>query len=292
MSPKQVWRLIKEAFEQWNQDDASRLAAALAYYTIFSIAPLLILVIAITSLFFDRAIVRQELIDQMQTLVGNDGAAFLQTVLDNANRPGERSGIFASAVSIGLLLVGATGVLTQLQAALNAVWNVEAKPERGFWNIVHKRVLSLGMILGIGFILLVSLALSALIAGFSYYLEMTMPGLDTLTQLLNFAVSFGITTVIFALIFKFMPDVTITWGDVWFGGATTAFLFSLGKVLIGLYLGNSSFSSSYGAAGSVIVLLVWVFYSSQILFFGAEITQVYARRYGSQITPNRYAIKK
>ena len=292
MSPKQVWRLIKEAFQAWSQDNASRLAAALAYYTIFSIAPLLILVIAIAGLFFDSAAVRDQLMEQVQSLVGGSGADFVQTVLDNANRPGENSGWLASAISIGLLLVGATGVLTQLQTSLNAVWNVETRSDLGLIGLVRKRLLSLGMILGIGFLLLVSLVISSVIVGFSNYFHGLMPGLDSLAQLLNFVVFFGITTLLFAMIFKFMPDVRITWGDVWFGAATTAILFSLGKFVIGLYLGNSGFGSTYGAAGSVIVLLLWVFYSTQILFFGAELTQVYARRYGSQIVPNRFAIRR
>ncbi len=292
MSPKQLWRVIKEAFEAWNRDNASRLAAALAYYTVFSIAPLLILVIAIAGLFFDSASVRDQLMDQIRSLVGSNGAAFFQTVLDNANRPGGQSGWQASVISICLLILGATGVLTQLQDALNTVWNVKVKPEMGFWGVVYKRVLSFGMILGIGFILLVSLVLSAIAAGFSSYLASIAPGLDSVGQLLSFLVSFIVTTFVFALIFKFVPDVRISWGDVWFGGIVTALLFSLGKVPIGLYLGNSGFTSTYGAAGSVVILLAWVFYSAQILFFGAELTQVYARRFGSRITPNRYAAKE
>jgi membrane protein len=286
MSPKQIWRVLKESFGEWNRDNASRLAAALAYYTIFSIAPLLILVIAIAGLFFDATSVREQLMGQIQALVGTDGADFLRSVLDNANQPGEQSGWVASAISVGLLILGATGVLTQLQTALNVVWNVKAKPELGFWGVLRKRALSFGMLLGIGFVLLVSLMLSAIVAGFSSYLNNLAPGLDAAGQLLSFLVSFGVTTFVFALIYKFVPDVNISWGDVWFGGIVTALLFSLGKTLIGLYLGNNSFGSTYGAAGSVVILLVWVFYSAQILFFGAELTQVYARRYGSRITPN------
>jgi membrane protein len=289
LSPFEV---LKESFGEWNRDNASRLAAALAYYTIFSIAPLLILVIAIAGLFFDATSVREQLMGQIQALVGTDGADFLRSVLDNANQPGEQSGWVASAISVGLLILGATGVLTQLQTALNVVWNVKAKPELGFWGVLRKRALSFGMLLGIGFVLLVSLMLSAIVAGFSSYLNNLAPGLDSAGQLLSFLVSFGVTTFVFALIYKFVPDVNISWGDVWFGGIVTALLFSLGKTLIGLYLGNNSFGSTYGAAGSVVILLVWVFYSAQILFFGAELTQVYARRYGSRITPNEYAVKE
>jgi membrane protein len=292
MSPKQVWRMLKTAFQEWNQDKAARLAAALAYYTLFSIAPLLILVIAIAGLFFDSAAVREQIMSQVQSLIGGSGAEFVSTVLDNANRPGGNSGWIASIISVVLLLIGATGVLTQLQLSLNTIWNVEARPDIGFMNIVRKRLLSLGMIVVIGFLLLVSLVLSSVIAGFSEYLSNLAPGLDTLVQIVNFVVSFGITMLLFAMIFKYLPDVVITWSDVWFGAAATAILFSLGKFLIGLYLGNSSFGSSYGAAGSVIVLLLWVFYSAQILFYGAELTQVYGRRFGSQIQPNRYAVRR
>lgn len=292
MSPKQVWRLLKSAFQAWNQDNASRLAAALAYYTIFSIAPLLILVIAIASLFFDSAAVREQIMGQMQSLIGGNSADFVTTVLDNANRPGGESGWVASVVSLGLLVVGATGVLTQLQISLNTIWSVEARPDIGLKNLLRKRLLSLGMILVIGFLLLVSLVVSSVVAGLSNYLSNLAPGLDSLVLLLNFLVSFGITTLLFAMMFKFLPDVLIAWGDVWFGAIATAILFSLGKFLIGLYLGNSGLGSTYGAAGSVIILLLWVFYSAQILFFGAELTQIYAGRFGSKIIPNQYAVRQ
>lgn len=292
MSPKQIWRMLKTAFQEWNEDKASRLAAALAYFTLFSLAPLLILVIAIAGLFFDSAAVRQQIMGQVESLVGGSSAEFVRTILDNANRPGGNSGIVASLISIGLLLVGATGVLNQLQMSLNTIWNVEARPDIGLMNLVRKRLLSLGMITVIGFLLLVSLVVSSVIAGFSEYLNSLAPSLDTIVQLLNFVVSLGITALLFAMIFKFLPDVVITWGDVWFGAIATAILFSFGKFLIGLYLGNSSFGSTYGAAGSVIILLVWVFFSAQILFYGAELTQVYCRRFGSKIQPNKFAVSQ
>lgn len=290
MSPKQVWRMLKQAFQEWNQDKASQLAAALAYYTLFSLAPLLILAIAIAGLFFDSAAVRDQLMGQVESLIGGSGADFVRTVLDNANRPGQSSGWLASIISLVLLLVGATGVLTQLQLALNTIWNLEARPDIGIMNLVRKRVLSLGMIVAIGFLLLVSLIVSSVISGFSAYLHALAPGLDSLVQLINFVVAFGLTTLLFAALFKYLPDAVISWRDVWFGAIATAILFSIGKYLIGLYLGNSGFSSSYGAAGSVVVLLIWVFYSAQILFYGAELTQVYSQRFGSPIKPNKYAV--
>jgi len=284
--------MLKTAFQEWNEDKASRLAAALAYFTLFSLAPLLILVIAIAGLFFDSAAVRQQIMGQVEALVGGSSAEFVRTILDNANRPSNNSGLVASLISIGLLLVGATGVLNQLQMSLNTIWNVEARPDIGIMNLVRKRLLSLGMITVIGFLLLVSLVVSSVIAGFSEYLNSLAPSLDTIVQLLNFGVSLGITALLFAMIFKFLPDVLITWGDVWFGAIATAVLFSLGKFLIGLYLGNSSFGSTYGAAGSVIILLIWVFFSAQILFYGAELTQVYCRRFGSKVQPNKFAVSQ
>lgn len=292
MSPKQVWRLLKQAFQGWNQDQASLLAAALAYYTLFSLAPLLILAIAIASLFFDNAAVRDQLMGQVESLMGGAGANFVRTVLDNANRPGENAGWLASVISLALLIVGATGVLSQLQLSLNTIWNIQARPGVGIVDQFRKRLLSLGMIIVIGFLLLVSLIATSVISGFSGYLQTLMPGLDALVQLFNMMVAFGLTTLLFAMMFKYLPDALIAWRDVWFGAAATAILFSVGKYLIGLYLGNSSFASSYGAAGSVIILLVWVFYSAQILFYGAELTQVYSRNFGSQIRPNKYAVQR
>lgn len=292
MSPKQVLRLLKQAFQAWNRDQASQLAAALAYYTLFSLAPLLILAIAIASLFFDNVAVRDQLMGQVESLMGGASADFVRTVLDNANRPGENTGWVASAISIVLLIVGATGVLSQLQLSLNTIWNIEARPGVGLVDQFRKRLLSLGMILVIGFLLLVSLVATSVISGFSGYLQTLMPGLDALVQIFNMVVGFGLTTLLFALMFKYLPDAVIAWRDVWFGAAATAILFSVGKYLIGLYLGNSSFASSYGAAGSVIILLVWVFYSAQILFYGAELTEVYSRHFGSQIRPNKYAVQR
>lgn len=292
MSPKQVWRLLKESFAEWNQDKASRLAAALAYYTVFSISPLLVLVIAIAGIFFDRAAAQQQIMNQVRSLMGPQGAEFIRTALENSSQPGSNSSLIATVVSLILLIVGATGVFVQLQDALNTVWNVEERPEEGFMAMLRKRILSFGMVLVIGFLLLVSLVVSALIAGFASGLNQTLPGMDTVVQVVNFALSFGITTLLFALIYKYLPDVEIAWRDVWFGAAVTALLFSLGKLLIGIYLGQSSFGSSYGAAGSVIIVLFWVFYSTQILFLGAEITQVFSRRFGSRIRPDQHAIRQ
>jgi membrane protein len=290
VSLKQIWRLLKESFAEWNKDKASRLAASLAYYTVFSLAPLLIIVIAIAGAVFGEAAAREQLVGQMEGLLGSEGAEFVETAIQNANRPGENSGFIASIVSIAILLFGASGVFAQLQDALNTIWEVTPKPGASIWEMVRKRILSFGMVLGIGFLLLVSLVISAVLAALNAYMSGLLPGFDGLWQVVNFAIAFGVTTLLFAMIYKFLPDVKIAWGDVWIGAAFTSLLFSIGRSLIGLYLGQSGFASAYGAAGSVIVILAWVFYSAQILFFGAELTQVYARRYGSKIVPDEHAV--
>ncbi|MFE4105065.1 YihY/virulence factor BrkB family protein [Almyronema epifaneia] len=291
MSFKRLWRLLKETFQEWQADDASRLAAALAYYTVFSLAPLLILVIAIAGMVFDASAAQTQIINQIQGLVGPEGASVIETALQNANSPASNSGLIATLISLGVLLFGASGVFVQLQASLNQVWNVKAKPTEGVMNLVRKRFLSFAMILVIGFLLLVSLVLSAALAGLSAVLNGWIGSLSWLWQIVNIVLSIGVVTLLFAMIFKYLPDVKVTWRDVTTGALITAVLFTLGKFLIGLYLGNSSFGSTYGAAGSVVILLAWIYYSAQILFFGAEFTQVYARRYGSQIVPDEHAVR-
>ncbi|WP_346290063.1 YihY/virulence factor BrkB family protein [Sphaerothrix gracilis] len=291
MSFKRLWRLLKETFKEWQEDDASRLAAALAYYTVFSLAPLLILVIAIAGMVFDASAAREQIVNQIQGLVGADGASVIETAIENANRPGSNSGLIATLISLGILLFGASGVFVQLQASLNQVWNVKAKPTEGLMNLIRKRFLSFAMILVIGFLLLVSLVLSAALSALSAFLNSWIGNLSWLWQLINIALSIGVITLLFAMIFKYLPDVKVTWRDVTTGALITAILFTLGKFLIGLYLGNSSFGSTYGAAGSIVILLAWIYYSAQILFFGAEFTQVYARRYGSQIVPDEHAVR-
>ena len=286
---KAILDLLKETFSEWSKDKASRLSAALAYYTVFSLAPLLIIVIAIAGAVFGEEAARGEIVGQIQGLVGRDGAEFIETAIENANKPA--TGRFASIISIVVLLFGASGVFAELQDALNTVWEVQAKPERGLINVIRNRFLSFTMVLGVGFLLLVSLVASAALAAtVNFFGHLLPPGLDFVWQLVNFIFAFGVTTVLFGLIYKVLPDVKIGWSDVWIGAAITSLLFSIGRYLLGQYLGNSSFSSTYGAAGSLVVVLAWVYYAAQILFFGAEFTQVYARRYGSQIVPDKNAI--
>nr|WP_228035677.1 YihY/virulence factor BrkB family protein [Oculatella sp. LEGE 06141] len=282
--------MLKETVTEWSEDNASRLAAALAYYTVFSLAPLLIIVIAVAGFFFGEEAARGQIVGQIQGLVGQDGAEIIQTAIDNANQPGTGTGAIASLISIGVLLFGASGVFAELQDSLNAIWNVKAKPKNAVGGFVRKRLLSFTMVLTIGFLLLVSLVVSAALTALTTLMNGLMPGFDFLWQLLNFVISFGVIALLFALIYKYLPDVKITWNDVLIGASMTALLFTIGKSLIGLYLGNSSFGSAYGAAGSLVVVLAWVYYSAQILFFGAEFTQVYARHYGSQIVPDEHAV--
>ncbi len=290
MSIKRTFRLLKETFQEWNDDKASRLAAALAYYTVFSLAPLLVIVLAIAGFFFDQGTVQEQVTAQIQSMMGPDSADLVTTALENANRPGQNSSLIASIISIVLLIFGASGVFAQLQQSLNVVWDVEAKPDNAAKGFIRQRLLSFAMVLTIGFLLVVSLVLSTVLSALSAYMTDLLPGLDSLWQLVNFALSLGILTLLFALMYKYVPDVEISWGDVWFGAAITSLLFTIGKFALGLYLGNSGFASTYGAAGSVIIILAWVYYSAQILFFGAEFTQVYARRYGSRIVPSDHAV--
>lgn len=283
MNIKTILDLVKETFLEWNKDKASRLAAALAYYTVFSLAPLLIIVIAIAGSVFGEEAARGEIVGQIQGLVGRDGAQFIETAIENVSKP--EKGTIASVISLVVLLFGASGVFAELQDALNTIWEVQPKPGLGLLGFIRSRFLSFTMVLGIGFLLLVSLVVSTALTALINFFGNLLPGIDFLWQLANFILSFVVTTLLFGLIYKVLPDVKIAWGDVWIGATITSVLFSLGRFLLGQYLGNSSFGSTYGAAGSLVVILVWVYYAAQILFFGAEFTEVYARRYGSRIVP-------
>jgi len=283
-----VWSLITETFKNWQNDRASGWAAALAYYTVFSLAPLLIVAIAIAGLVFGKSAAEHELMNQISGLVGNQSAEAIQALIQNASKPA--SSIIAMLLGAGTLIVAATQAFVQLQDTLNIIWRVKLKPEKPVLSILRIRLLSFQMVLGIGFLLLVSLVISAVLSGLGNYLNSLIPGLHIIMEILNIIISFAMVTVLFAAIFKILPDIIIPWKDVWVGAAVTGALFSLGKYLIGLYLGQASFGSSYGAAGSIIIILLWVYYSSQILFFGAEFTKVYASHYGSLVVPNNNAI--
>lgn len=279
--------ILKLTYEGWKEDKASRLAAALAYYTIFSIAPLLIIVIAITGLFWEKQVVQSQVMSQIQGLVGTQGASFVSNLLTSASNPAR--GITATVLGIITLLFGALGAFNELHDALNTIWEVKEEETKGFLQsikkIVFDRFLSFAMILGIGFLLLVSLVISTGLSALQTLVGNIFPFSDAILQIINLLISMGVITVLFALIYKFLPDAEIAWRDVWLGAFVTSILFSLGKFAIGLYLGNSAIGSSFGAAGSLVVVLVWIYYSAQILFFGAEFTEVYANNYGSKIVP-------
>jgi len=275
--------LLKETFDEWNRDKAPRLAAALAYYTAFSIAPLLIVVIGIAGLAFGQEAVRGQLDNQIQGVVGAQAADAIQEMVAGANHP--QTGMIATIIGIVTLILGAAGLFGQLQDALNTVWGVEPKPNQGILATIKTRLLSFTMVLGIGFLLLVSLVISAGLSALQTWMSNTLPFSPAILQILNIVISLIVITAMFAVIYKVLPDVKIAWRDVMLGALVTAVLFTLGKALIGLYLGQSSIASSYGAAGSFVVLLLWIYYSAQLLLFGAEFTQVYATRYGSKIIP-------
>jgi membrane protein len=280
--------ILKQTFQEFGEDKVTRLAAALAYYTIFSLTPLLILSLAVAGVVFDRGVARAQLLSQVRGLMGETGAELIGGMLENASQP-EAGGI-AAIVSVVTLVIGASAVFGQLQDALNTIWGVMPRPGLNIGYIIRQRVLSFTLVLGIGFLLLVSLIASTLISAAQSVVFGNPDEANLLIQLLNNVIAVAVIALMFAVLFKYLPDVNISWHDVWVGAIVTSVLFNVGKYLIGLYLGNSSAASVYGAAGSLVVLLLWIYYSGLILFFGAEFTQVYATRYGSHIEPTEAAI--
>jgi membrane protein len=281
MSLKQIWRLLKETFDQWKKDKVFRLAAALSYYTLFSVAPLLIIVIAIGSSVFGENAARGEIIGQIQGLVGQKSAEAIQAIIQNAAKPNSNEGTIASFISVFILMIGASGMFIELQDALNTIWEIEHKSKFGFIEFIRKRLLTFAMIVVIVILFLISLIISSLLAVISNITTQLFPGLDLLFDLVNLMASFSVITLLFAMIYKYLPDVKITWTDVSVGAIITALLFVMGQYFIGLYLGNNFLSSTYGAASSLVIVLVWTYYSAQILYFGAEFTKVYSKKYGS-----------
>lgn len=279
--------MFKRTYEDWKEDRASRLAASLAYYTVFSIAPLLVIAIAVAGFIWEAEAVEAQVMAQIQGLVGEEGANFVADLIESAGNTSE--GTFATIIGIVTLLFGALGVFNELHNSLNIIWEVKEEKAESFWQAVKKaivdRFLSFTMVLGIGFLLLVSLVISAGLSATQEIVGNAFPVPEFLLQFLNLIISIGVITVLFAMMYKYLPDAEVPWRHVWLGAFVTAILFSLGKMLIGIYLGNSAVASSFGAAGSLVLLLVWVYYSAQILFFGAEFTQVYANTYGPKILP-------
>lgn len=278
--PAQLFALCKDAVTAWIDDFAPSMGAAISYYTMFSLAPLLVIVIAIAGALFGAEAVQGQIAAQLSGLIGQDGALAVQGLIRSASSPAR--GLIAGSISIVVLIVGATTVFAELQSALDRIWHVpeRAKPH-GLWGVLRARVLSFGLILGLAFLLMVSLIVSAALAALGTWSVGLFPGFELLLQGINVLVSLAILTLLFAMIFKFMPSAPITWPDVWIGAVVTAVLFEIGKVLIGVYLGKSGVNESFAAAGSLVVLLAWVYYAAQIFLLGAEFTKVYANAHGS-----------
>jgi membrane protein len=275
---------LREVFAQWTEDNCLSLGAALAYYTFFSMAPLLVLVIAIAGLALGQRAAEGEIVAQIEAVMGAEGARAIQGLIVRASAPA--AGITATIASVITMLLGASGVFGQLQASLNHIWGVRAASTAGVLGYLRRRAISFGMILVIGFLLLVSLALSALLQGIRELVSEHLPALGGSLGTLDFTIPLVVIALLFALIYKFLPDVRLRWGDVWLGAVATALLFSVGKLGIGIYLGRAGVTSVYGAAGSLVLVLLWIYYSAQILLLGAELTEVYSRRYGSRREPS------
>jgi len=288
-SPRSFITVISRTVQEFLDDQPFDLAGALSYYTLLSIGPLLLVVIAVAGLFLGSEAVRGQVVAQIADLVGRQSAQLIQTMLASSYHP-ER-GMLAAIIGIALVVFGATTVFAQLQTSLNRIWHVvQAAPNTSvIWSLVRHRLLSLGLVLTVALLLLVSLVISSLLAGFQGYLNASFPKGALVWQILNILISLGLITVLIAMIFKFLPDAKIEWRDTWLGAFITSLLFTIGKYLIGLYLGQVSVGSTYGAAGSAVVLLIWIYYASLILFFGAKITQVMARSRGARIVPSAHA---
>ena len=294
MTPHEYWRLAKESIVQFWEDSPFQLAAALSFYTVLSLSPLVLIVVAAAGFVWGDQPVRAELLSQIRELVGEAGAETVQTVLERTTLSDQSLG--SMVIGILTLLFGATTVFVQLQSSLNQIWDVKAAVKtvtrRGLlWSLVRTRLLSLTLILVVGFLLLVSLVVSAALAAFQGYLSRAFPGGGALWQIMNFLVSLLVISVLIAMVYRLLPDVRLDWRDVWVGAGTTSLLFGIGKQVIGLYLGHASIGSSYGAAGSLVVFLVWIYYSSLIMFWGAEITAVYARHRRRRIRPTEHAVR-
>jgi membrane protein len=285
---KVIGGLLRDAAVDWYDDNVPRLAAAMAFYTLLSLAPLLVISVSVAGAVFGDEAARGEIVGQLRGLLGREAAEAIQSVLASARET--HTNVVGAVIGGIALFFGASGTFAELQSALDTVWEVKPKEGRGVRGVIRDRFVSFAAVLGVGFLLLVSLVISAVLSAAGAYFTAVLPGGAALWQSVNVVVSIAMITVLFALIFKLVPDVQIGWRDVWIGALVTSLLFVLGKLAIGFYLGRSGVASPYGAAGSVVVVVVWVYYSAQILFFGAEFTQVYARRYGSHIPPSPNAV--
>jgi membrane protein len=284
-----AFKVVKATATDFMDDNAPRLAAALAYYALLSLAPLVVLALALAGLLLDEDAARGGIARELGGVVGSAGAQAVESIVKNAQAPA--AGIVSTVIGIVVLLFGASGVFGELESALDTIWEVAPKPGRGLGGLIRDRLFSFAMVMGVAFLLLVSLIVSAALAAIGRFLSSSLPGGEVMWQGLNFLISLGVVTALFALMFKTVPHAKVAWRDVWVGAFVTALLFTFGKLLIGLYLGKTSFSSAYGAAGSLVLLVIWVYYSASILLLGAEFTQAYAAHYGSRIEPAEGAVR-
>ncbi|HWG92092.1 MAG TPA: YihY/virulence factor BrkB family protein [Candidatus Thermoplasmatota archaeon] len=292
LNAKAFGGLLKDAFRDFKEDKAQRLGAALAYYSIFSVGPLLLITVAIVGLFFGEASARQEIVGTFDRVIGPTGAEALNGLMESASRP--RAGILATIIGFLTLIVGAMGVVHQLKDAMNTVWEVELKERKGIKakakGLAKDYAWPFALVLAVGFLLLVSLVMSSALSVVGKFLGNNLPGGAAVWLVVNFLLSLAVITLLFAIMFKALPDAEVAWKDVWLGAIFTAVLFTVGQFLVGIYLGRSSTVSAYGATSSLVVFLVWVYYSAQIFLFGAELTQAYANRYGSKVQPDEDAV--
>ena len=287
---QRTWSFTKDLFTNFGKDDAFTLGAALAYYTVFSFAPLLVVAIAIASTFMGEEAVTGRLYGELDGLLGPDAAATLQEIVSNAYQTGDS--LWATVLSIATLVFTATTVFATLKTSLNRIWEIEARPANNILGFVFTRLLSFSFVVGLAFLLMTTLVVNALIIGFMDKIATMIPALGAVVlAVTSWVVATAVTAVIFALLFRYLPDARARWKDIWAGAIFTALLFGLGRFLIGFYIGNSNFSSTYGAAGALVTLLVWTYYNSQILFLGAEFTATWAKRRGFPIRPGKNAVR-
>ena len=293
---KKPIEIVKQTGSEWVEDKCPTLGAALAYYTVFSLAPLILLLMSVFSLFMhsdkqkNGGHAQEQIKAQVGQFAGSSGAEVVGNIISaNAEKP--KAGVIGTVVGVVVALFGASGVFGQLQESLNTIWGVKAKPGQGVMGYVKARFISFGMVGGVCFLLIVSVTVTAVIKGFTDKLDHLLPGGSVLTMIVSILLNFAVITVLFGMIFKYLPDAKIAWSDVWIGAALTTVLFLIGKQALGLYLGSGAAGSAYGAASAMISTFVWVYYSSQIMLFGAEFTQVYANAYGSHIVPEDHAVR-
>jgi len=289
ISLKGLWEILKNSFIGFGNDKVTKLSGSLAYYTVFSLGPLMVVIISLCSIFLGREAVEGKVYEQLTSFVGSDTALQLQSIIKNASISGK--GYLAAAIGGITLLIGATTVFGDIQDSINRIWGIKPKPKKGWLKMLHNRFLSFSVIATLGFLLLVSLGVSAIIEALMARVKAKYPDVAVVVvYIINLLLTLGITAFIFAVIFKVLPDARIKWKDILAGAIATAILFMLGKFGISFYIGKTNIGSTFGAAGSIVILLVWVYYSSIILYFGAEFTKAYAIKYGSDIHPNEYAV--